>query len=94
MSVKTNTFKKAHFPIERDIVVSNHTCRKSIKRGDTVKCIFCGELFVVNSKTAFMFDDMEYITCPECTRKVDACYYMGKVFREAPKNYAEEDGEI
>lgn len=88
---KVKKLQQVKFPIERDMVILNNTYRKKINRGDTVKCIFCGERFIINSKTAFMFDEMEFITCPECAGKADVCYYFGKVVKDAPKDYVEEE---
>ena len=93
MARKAMKLQKVRFPIERDMVIWNSTYHEKINRGDMVKCVFCGEHFIINSKTAFMFDGMEFITCPECAGKADVCYYMGKVVKNAPKNYVEEEEE-
>lgn len=93
MAKKAKKVEAVKFPIERDIVIWNNTYHKKINRGDTVKCVFCGQNFIVNSRTVFVFDGMEFVTCPECTCKTDVCYYFDRIVKNAPANYVEEEDE-
>ena len=46
-----------------------------IKRGDKVKCLFCGKTIEINKKTFLLDFDGEYVLCPYCKRAGDSIYY-------------------
>lgn len=46
-----------------------------IKRGDKVKCLFCGETIEIKEETFLLDFDAEYVLCPSCGKKADSIYY-------------------
>lgn len=48
---------------------------RSIKIGETVKCLNCGEAIVIGSETVCFTFDAEYIRCPKCNKVIDMQLY-------------------
>lgn len=68
------------FPIRRSVVISGATYVKELQENQKVACVHCGQLFPVNSGTAFhlrhALDDMPYLRCPHCCGTAAVVYYL------------------
>ena len=57
---------------------------KEIKRGDTVRCISCGDPIVIGSATLWSDQRGEYVICPHCqiTYDLQAYHLIGDLWKE------------
>jgi len=60
---KKNSLPKVKFPIELIEQSYGTDYLKTLKRGETVHCLRCGQPIIINSKSVFYFDDLPYVTC-------------------------------
>ena len=58
------------FPIVRSEVIRGRHYRRTVEAGTPVRCLRCGNEFLIDRDTVFYFDheldDMPQVECPEC----------------------------
>ena len=95
---KRYKLEKVEFPIKLTVQICGHDYTKTLKKGDTVRCLRCGQPIYVNSKSVFKVDDLPYITCQNvlykdfygvkhrCGYKAFALYYIEQKERDSWKH--------
>ena len=68
------------WPIRRTVVCLGEERELKIEENTTVRCVRCGQSFLVNGDTAFVrltvHGSWECVRCPHCGRIADAFYYL------------------
>ena len=85
---------KVTFPIIRIEVVHGVDYIRRVEENTTVKCVHCGQQFLINGDTAFRLrrsiDDTPYIRCPHCSSVAAVCYYYDQVKERRARNVPED----
>ena len=54
----------------------------SLKLGDEVECLECGEKITLTHDTFKLNSEIEYIACPHCGRCLDTFFYLYRKLAE------------
>ena len=82
------------FPIERVEVIGGQDFLRRLEQDWIVSCYFCNHPIRLTRNTvhlsAYVVDDMQYVTCPLCMRTASVMQYFDRVTwpqRPRPKRY-------
>ena len=71
---------RIQFPIRRTVVSLGRAREMLIEENTTVRCVLCGESFLVNGDTAFIRRrptwEETIVRCPRCGKMADVFYYL------------------
>ena len=88
--MKAGRPRKISFPIQRIEVWHGADVKRVIDENTTVRCVTCGETFLINGDTAYVSRDeidsqVEMVRCPHCGRRASIYHYYDRVVRRKRK---------
>ena len=81
--------KKVRFPIQRTEVAHGTPIVRTVEENTTVRCVQCGEKFLINYDTVYISRDeinseVEMVRCPHCNRRASIYHFYDQI-GEKPK---------
>ena len=89
--MRVGRHKIVRFPIRRTEVYCGENVQRIVEENTSVRCIRCGEQFLINRDTAYIPPDMndcnvEMIRCPQCNFRASIYYYYAQTEKKRKRS--------